>query len=354
MPPAEFKPGLKVFRAWSIRPERHNFEAVRVENILISLSFSLSCAFLLLWKREEYDIVHFHGASLPLFVNLPLLKLLRKKVVAKVAAAKVGTEAGSLRGRYAGLGNLLAHVLSQVDAFVATTGEIEEGLRHDGISPCRIERISNFIDFSTLFSTTERERVLAKERKGATAPRQVAFSGRFVERKGIAFLLKAWVTLIREFPEARLILFGDGPLLPTMKAMAVELGINSSVEFPGHINQVTDALLTADIFVLPSLQEGMPNSLLEAMACGLPPVATRIGGVEDIVTDGENGVLVEPGDAASLATGLRRLLADKDLSLAIAARAGQSIHDLYSIDSVLPKYLALYQRLLAEKPGREE
>jgi len=132
-----------------------------------------------------------------------------------------------------------------------------------------------------------------------------------------------------------------------MKDLAGELRIGGSVDFRGHVDQVTDWLSLADIFVLPSLQEGMPNALLEAMACGLPPVATRIGGVEDIVIDGENGVLAEPGDAASLAIGLRRLLADEGLRSNIAAQALQTIRESYTIDNAVPRYLGLYQRLLA-------
>ena len=107
MPQATYSPAVKVYRAWSIKPYLHNFEEVRLINILVSLTFSLSCALLLFQKRREYDVVHFHGASLTLFFNLPILKIFGKKVIAKVAAAKVGTEAGSLKGHYFGIGNLI-------------------------------------------------------------------------------------------------------------------------------------------------------------------------------------------------------------------------------------------------------
>jgi glycosyltransferase involved in cell wall biosynthesis len=346
MPAADFCPALKVYRAWSVKPDLHNFETVRPVNVLVSLTFSISCALLLWRKRRDYDLVHFHGASLPLIVNLPLLKILGKKVVAKVASAKLGIEAGSLRGRYLGMGTLPALLMRRVDAFVATTAEIEEGLRDDGVAPDRIRRISNFIDPDAFFPPGEGERPHLKRVAGFGALRTVLFSGRFIERKGIDFLLRAWKNLEDDFPDARLVLLGEGPLLPEMKRLASELGIEGSVEFRGHVPVVRDLLRAADIFVLPSLQEGMPNSLLEAMACGLPPVGTRIGGVEDIVTDGENGVLVEAGDAAGLAAGLRRLLADDDLTRHMAARARQTIRDFYTLDSTAPRYLELYRGLV--------
>jgi glycosyltransferase involved in cell wall biosynthesis len=173
----------------------------------------------------------------------------------------------------------------------------------------------------------------------------VAFSGRFIPRKGIIFLLEAWQMVIGKFPGARLILLGEGPLLEEMKRTAVELGIGGSVDFQGHIGEVVDMLYKADIFVLPSLQEGMPNSLLEAMACRLPAVATRIGGVTDIVRDGENGVLVEPGDAPALAQGIEKLLGDGRFTGILAQNALQTIMDNYSLESIAPRYIGLYRKL---------
>lgn len=354
MPPAVFNPRVKIYRAWSVKPYLHNFEKLSIVNLLTTLTFALSCACLLFRHRKKYEIVHFHGASLPLLVNLPVAKLLRKKVIAKIAAAKLGTEAGALRGKYFGLGNAMAGVLHGIDGLVATTGEIEQGLLHDGFAAEKIKRISNFIDFAS-FSPPEPDQIIGmKEKAGFGQNRIVVFSGRFIERKGIPFLLQAWQSLYNDFPDARLVFLGDGPLLADMRRMAGELGIENSVQFRGHVPRVKNLLQAADIFVFPSLQEGMPNSLLEAMACGLPPVATRIGGVEDIIVDGENGILIEPADVASLAAGLRRLLADEKLASTMASRASQTIQDHYSLDGTIPKYLALYRSLLERRPDHRQ
>ena len=127
---------------------------------------------------------------------------------------------------------------------------------------------------------------------------------------------------------------------------ADEFGIADKVTFVGWVDDVSDYLRTADIFVLPSLQEGLPNSLLEAMACGLPVVATRIGGVVDIVKDGENGILVEPGDPKGMAEGIVRLFKDQEFARKIARNAFQTIKNSYSIDSIVPRYIELYRQLL--------
>jgi glycosyltransferase involved in cell wall biosynthesis len=178
-----------------------------------------------------------------------------------------------------------------------------------------------------------------------TAP-LVTFSGRFIPRKGINYLLEAWREVIDECSEAKLLLLGDGPLLGEMEHMASTLGIADSVIFRGHVRQVVDFLRGTDLFVLPSLQEGMPNSLLEAMACGLPVVATRIGGGVDIINSGDNGILVEPGDPKGLASGILNILKDKEQARAIATRGLEVVRESYSLDSIIPRYLALYERIV--------
>lgn len=347
MPPAEFNPRVPVYRAWSIKPYLYNYEGVNLVNIFTSLTFSLSSCYLLLKKRKDYDIVHFHGASLPLIINIPLLKLLGKKVIAKVAAAKVSVEAGSMRGCFFFLGNLIIRLLKKVDMFIAISAEIEENLKSDGISQNKIKRIANFIDFTQFFPLSAESKIGLKEKLGFRNVPLVMFSGRFIQRKGINFLLQAWKNVVKVSPESKLLLLGDGPMLQNMRNSASQLEIKDSVYFLGHTHQILDFLRASDIFVLPSLQEGMPNSLLEAMACGLPVVATRIGGVVDVVKDGENGVLVEPCNSQDIARGILKLLRDKEFARHIAFNAFCTIKNLYSLDSIAPKYIELYKGLSA-------
>ena len=279
-------------------------------------------------------------------MNLPFLKLLGKKVIAKVASANLGIEAGSLRRRYFGLGSAAARFLRMTDRFIAITGEIEDGLKKDGFLSEKIERIPNFIDFTVFTPVASDSKNAVKRKIGVENFKIVTFSGRFIRRKGVGFLLEAWKHVSKEFPDARLLLLGDGPLLEEMKRMALELGIASSVDFRRHVNQIADFLHATDIFVFPSLQEGLPNSLLEAMACGLPVVATRIGGIMDIVKDGESGILVKSGDSNDLTEGLLRLLKDDEFAAHIASNAYKTIRNSYSIDSIAPRYIYLYRQLL--------
>lgn len=344
MPPAVFSEKVKVYRAWSIKPYLHNFERVSLMNILVSLTFSLSCAFLLIRKRKDYDIVHFHGASLPLFVNLPLLKILRKKVVAKVASARLGIEPGSLRGRYFGLGSLIVTLLQMVDIFIATTNEIEKGLLLDGFSAKRITRIPNFVDLNIFSPAQINEKEEIKANIGFGKAPIVAFTGgRFIPCKGVDVLLGAWSEVSKDFPDAKLVLLGNDPSMNDLKVMADALGISGSVVFQGRVSGVVDFLHATDVFVLPSLQEGMPNSLLEAMACGLPVVATMIGGAVDLVEDRVSGMLVSPNDAHALAESIKFLIRNETFARRIGDEAYQVIKNRFSLDSTVDKYIMLYQ-----------
>lgn len=345
MPSVVFEPKVCVYRAWSLKPYLHNLEEVRLVNILVSLTFSMSCALFLLWNRKDYDIVHFHGASLPLILNLPLLKFLKKKAIAKVAAANIGTEAGSLKGRYFIFSDCILRIMKKTDLFIATTAEIVEGLHRDGLAE-KVRRIPNFIEPSLFSPPASGEKPALRRRWGLPDKLIVTFSGRFVERKGIKFLVKAWQEVIEEFPDARLVMLGDGTHLSRMKTLAEQLSIDEYIFFKGQTDDVADFLRTSDVYVLPSLQEGMPNSLLEAMACGLPVIASRIGGVVDVVEDGKSGILFEAGDVSGLASAMVRLLNDSELRLKLGTEARRRVVENFSIDRIADEYIKLYKEVL--------
>jgi L-malate glycosyltransferase len=339
---ASFSASVEVVRVPSLFPKHHILEEISLKNILVSVIFSLGCLVVLIRRRRSYNLVHFHGASIPLFVTLPCLKWMGKKVVAKVAAANLGTEAGSLSGRYWVVGDLLSGLMKKVDIFIAISEEIKTGLLQDGVPRERIRRIANFIDPSRFHPPEPGEKEVRKADLGYAGKLLVLFAGRLVPRKGVEFLLKAWQNLSSGFPDARLLLLGDGPLLSPLEKMASAFGISESARFLGRVDNVDEYLRAADIFVLPSLQEGLSNSLLEAMASGTAVLATRIGGVTDVVEDNVDAILVGPGDAVDMAEGLRVLLGDESVRGRCSSSAAEKMNRLYSLESRVEKYVALY------------
>jgi glycosyltransferase involved in cell wall biosynthesis len=151
-------------------------------------------------------------------------------------------------------------------------------------------------------------------------------------------------------PKLRLV--GDGDLRPQLERMAVELNIQDSLEFLGSRSDIVDLLQQAWGFVLPSRNEGMPNALLEAMACGLPCVATRVSGSEDVITDGLNGILVEPEEPAQLAHALRSLIEDTELAQRLGQEGRATVVREYQLVHIVQRCLELYRQLLTEKSGK--
>jgi glycosyltransferase involved in cell wall biosynthesis len=177
------------------------------------------------------------------------------------------------------------------------------------------------------------------------APVLVA-TGRLAEQKGHHYLLKAASLLSRQFPFLEVVLAGDGPLRGELEAASIAMGLGKRIKFVGHQSDVRPILVAADVFVLPSLWEAMPFGLLEAMACGVPAVATEIDGVPEVVRDGVTGALVRAHDAHALAAGICRLLMRPDRGRALADEARRQIDQRYSIDSMADATRRTYWRLL--------
>lgn len=158
-------------------------------------------------------------------------------------------------------------------------------------------------------------------------PIQLIFLGYIGKRKGAFDLINAFAQLPEaEKAKSRLIMAGDGEV-EAAKELVESLNLTENIVFPGWINtKERDRLLTeVDIFVLPSYNEGLPLSMLEAMAWELPVIVTPVGGIAEIVTDGENGLLIEPGNVEQLSTAMESLITNQDLRLSLRTNARKSI-----------------------------
>jgi glycosyltransferase involved in cell wall biosynthesis len=166
--------------------------------------------------------------------------------------------------------------------------------------------------------------------------------------KGIDVLLQAWYLVQKQLPQpsqARLIIVGDGPLQTQLECMAQALGIAGSVEFAGLQSDILAQLHRGTLAVLPSRFEGMPNALLEAMACGSACVATRVSGSEDIIQHGVNGLLVESEDYQGMAQALFTLLRNPALAQKYGHVARTTIEKHFSLEHITDMYVELYQRI---------
>lgn len=192
----------------------------------------------------------------------------------------------------------------------------------------------------------------------ARAPATLLFLGHLEANKGCHDLLRAMRTIVAAVPQARLLLCGDGQC-DEARAFAAALGLQANVDLPGWVDASERAALldAATVFVLPSHAEGLPMSLLEAMAHGVPVVATAVGGIPEAVRDGVEGVLVAPGDAAALADAVLGLLADPDARMRLGAAGRERARTEFSSTRMIATLEDLYEKLAARearRPGRRE
>jgi glycosyltransferase involved in cell wall biosynthesis len=165
---------------------------------------------------------------------------------------------------------------------------------------------------------------------------------RLDEQKGHQILLAA----AAEVPEAVFVLAGEGPERAALEEKAAELGISDRVRFLGHRTDISELLAACDVFALPSFYEGSSLAVLEAMAARRPVVSSAIGGTDELVDDGETGLLVPPGDAGALGVALRSLLADASLRDSLASRARERVERDFSREVMSRRVTQIYEELL--------
>jgi glycosyltransferase involved in cell wall biosynthesis len=183
-----------------------------------------------------------------------------------------------------------------------------------------------------------------------TAPRAI-FVGRLAPEKGLDTLIAAWPEVRARFPMAELMLVGEGPeqgaLENLARAKKLSIGHGQAIEFPGSVVDSTDALGQVDLFVLPSREEGMSIALLEAMALGIPVVASSISGNRKLIDDGEHGRMVAPDDPVGLARAIIAQWEDFERAVSMGLAARSRVEREFSIQAVAREHLVLFHELIA-------
>lgn len=212
------------------------------------------------------------------------------------------------------------------------TGSDAREVERYGCSPGKIRVIPNFVDTD------------AFKPDGATGEK-ILWYGRFVEEKGVRFLVEAASRLLRADGRADFVLAGDGPQRDSICMMVEGLGIRERFSIPGKVDrrELIGFLKESSIVVIPSIKEGMPFSLLEAMSSGKAVVASDIPGIRDLVRDGENGLLVPPADPVALAGALEALRRDPSLREKLGAAARKTVMEGYSERVVVDRIEAMYR-----------
>ncbi|MDD5680769.1 MAG: glycosyltransferase family 4 protein [Candidatus Omnitrophica bacterium] len=234
---------------------------------------------------------------------------------------------------------------------IAISEAVERHLIDDfGIPEDKVALIYTGIDtfrFSKILSEEEKAKV--RGRFGIEKTPVVGTIGRLSPVKGQEVLLRATKSILNGFPEVKILLIGDGPDERRLKKLASGLGIEKSVVFSGSEEDTRDVLSIMDVFVMPSIKEGLGLSLIEAMACGLPCAASRIGGIENVIEEGKTGLLFNPGDAEGLAITVKRILSDRLIRDILSKNGREKVLKYFTIDRMAAKMEMLYKEVIYAK-----
>jgi glycosyltransferase involved in cell wall biosynthesis len=232
-------------------------------------------------------------------------------------------------------------ILARSARVICVSKAVARQARSLGVRPGAAKVVPNGVD-TTVFHPARQ----GEGNRGAMPGPVVLFVGRLVPNKGPDLILRAAPAILADHPGAGFVFAGDGPMRRRLERDVERAGLASVFSFVGLVDNVPEVMRNAAVLVRPSTLEGMPLAVLEAMATGLPVVATRVGGTPEVVRDGETGFLFEPGDHVALARSVSRLLADRPLAEAMGA-AGRVAAIRHSWESVVTATEAVYAEALA-------
>lgn len=307
-----------------------------------SLVFLLQNLSVLARYREAIVILHAHAISNGLVAGVAA-KLFRKPALVKIASA--GPKGEIARHQHSASFRQRLNTINQLSAIVATTPEVEKELVENGYRKDNIVLIPNGVD-ATFFRP-----VVPLKNPVATTPRTVVCVARFVPKKRHDLLIEAWLLVVKQIPQVRLTLVGEGPLRVQIVEKVSQLGLTKFVTFTGDLDRLAllERLQSASLFVLPSVSEGLSNAMLEALACAVPVVTTKTQGTSYIIQDQKSGVLLPEKVAPQfLADTIIGLLSEPIRMSEMGQMARQDIVERFSIEQIAYDYRKLYTKLLVE------
>jgi len=293
-------------------------------------------------ERSKYSIIHCST-----FGYMSGLAVLAGRILGRPTLLRVATEndvrefAEGRHWKY----RLFFWLLRGAAGVIAPSTALRDELLRAGFSPERIVCFANAVDVHRFRPARPTEKAEAKSALGL--PKDTAVIGtvaRLVQRKGIDVLLRAFGMVCHNH-RAHLIVVGDGPMGEELRALAHELRIEDSISWFGFQADPVKWLEAMDVFAFPSRLEGVPNAVLEAMAAGLPIVATTIGGVVDILEEGRTGFLISPDDPDALAAALDRLLRNAPLRADLGYHARKRAVEIFSLSDNISRLTDLYLAL---------
>ena len=314
--------------------------------------FLLSLANKLVEVSREFrlDIIHAHYAiphAVAAYLARQILSTVGSEQVPRVITTLHGTDV-TLIGRDPSYSETVAFCINRSDAVTAVSDSLRQDTFRQLPVTADIRVIPDFLDCQQHRRQPD-EGIASRYRAGDPDTKLVIHVSNFRPVKRVDAVVEIF-RRIRERVNARLLLVGDGPDLPLARRVAREHGIGDHVEALGEQEQVVPLLSAADLFLLPSAEESFGVASLEAMACGVPVVASRVGGLPEVIEHGVSGFLHPEDNLQAMADSGVRLLTDKGLHDRITAGGLKAVHEKFCVDAVVPEYEGLYREVLESSP----
>lgn len=313
--------------------------------------------------RKEYDIIFVPG-----FNALGISASLVARIFSKRCVFRAVSNLGELSGAHSLLALkkrslspfilflkfvlwLKKKLLQKADEFVATTKELEEDFLSNGVEPEKIVRIPNGVNTAIYHPVSLEDKLTIRQKLSIPINKVIVmYVGRLERLKGVTLLLKIWPRVVNNCPEAHLYLVGPGgDCEDELKESAHSQGISRDVTFTGGVGNVHEYLKAADIFTSASEYEAFGISVIEALACGLPVVVTRVGGMKETVKNNEHGFTISPNHLSNFYESLVTLIRDGSLRERMGQASRVWVEQMFSIESVADKYFDLFKSLPNKK-----
>jgi len=314
----------------------------------------------LIQARNEFDIIYVCGLRVLGIAGILAGLLLHKRVVLRAEAC--GEWSGGFF--FTGAGNterklnpflrialaLRNRLYRRADQFLAISRVIHNEFSTGGLPDTQITTITNGIDFQSFQPVSPERRAQLRADFGLNNSFVFAYSGKLNRGKGLEMLLRAWRNVAASHPSAHLLLIGAGGTQflsceHELRSFVEENALQTSVTFTGYTNRVAEYLCASDAFVFPSESEALGLALIEAMACGLPSLASATGGILDIVTDQENGRLLPVGDENAWQTAMSELMQTPEQATQWAAAGAASVKKRFAIREIAIQHQQLFRSL---------
>jgi len=314
----------------------------------------------LIRERNLYTIMIVSNLRILGITGVFISKIFKKKCILRTDSC--GEFSGEYATQYSELSKfkrkiiqfyfeLRNNILLRADAFISISTPIYEEFVKSGVKKGIIHKITNGIDTIIYKSIDPVDKIrLRKKLKLPSDKIILLYTGRLTREKGLFFLLEGWKRLTAEFKNIHLLLIGSGENMALnceeeLKSYVSLNNLQSSVTFTGRIYNVHEYLQCSDIFLLLSKTEALGLSLIEALACEIPAIATRVGGIPDVIADNVNGRLVDYGDVHKLYLTIKDLLIDEDKRNRLGIEGKKSIIRKHNISHIAQQYISLFNSL---------